>query len=72
MLLERKRKLVGLPCVPRLPLLPISNDQVVQSEDKLMRFFQRNDLAKSQDLEISTLHSDKLRKLVSESLNYLV
>lgn len=62
LLVQRKRKLAELYCVSRLPLLPISNDQVLQIEDKLMGFLQKNDLEKGQEFKISTLASDKQPK----------
>ncbi|KAH3669367.1 hypothetical protein OGAPHI_001488, partial [Ogataea philodendri] len=60
---ERKRKLAELYCVSRLPLLPISNDQVLQIEDKLMAFLEKNDLENGREFNIAILtHENQNRR----------
>ncbi|KAG7827878.1 hypothetical protein KL920_004128 [Ogataea angusta] len=61
---DRKRKLAELYCVSRLPLLPISNDQVLQIEDKLMAFLEKNDLENGHEFNIAILsHENQQRRL---------
>ncbi|GMG18547.1 unnamed protein product [[Candida] boidinii] len=63
----RKRKLAELYCVSRLPLLPISNDQVLQIEDKLMAFLEKNDLENGHEFNISVLMREKQRRAAPAS-----
>ncbi|CDK24524.1 unnamed protein product [Kuraishia capsulata CBS 1993] len=52
---SRKRKLGELYCISRSPLLPISDDQVLQMEDKLMAFLEKNELENGHEFDIVTL-----------------
>ncbi|QPG76334.1 hypothetical protein FOA43_003720 [Brettanomyces nanus] len=62
---ERKRRLSELYCVSRLPLLPLSNDQMLQIKDMLALFLEKNDLEKGYEFSISALAHEK-RDLVTE------
>ncbi|VEU20026.1 DEKNAAC100161 [Brettanomyces naardenensis] len=65
---ERKRRLSELYCVSRLPLLPISNDDVLQIEDKLKSFLDKNDLEKGLEFSISELaHERRQMKNIRET-----
>ncbi|KAG7784690.1 hypothetical protein KL910_004943 [Ogataea haglerorum] len=69
---ERKRKLAELYCVSRLPLLPISNDQVLQIEDKLMSFLEKNDLENGHEFNIAILSHENQQRRLSPPQNQIL
>lgn len=56
---ERKRRLSELFCVSRSPLIPISNDKVVQIEPNLNNFLAKNDLEQGHEFSVSALQDKK-------------